>query len=77
MKVAIVSKENTKNSKEPAHGETYNKTCASSEDSDQPAHSRSLISLRRLQPPDSLKVDKREPLSYWVEIQADLSLLDT
>ena len=28
---------------EPAHDETYNKTCATSEDSDQPAHSRSLI----------------------------------
>ena len=28
---------------EPAHGKTYNKTCAISEDSDQPAHPRSLI----------------------------------
>ena len=28
---------------EPAHDKTYNKTCAISEDSDQPAHPRSLI----------------------------------
>ena len=27
----------------PAHDKTYNKTCATSEDSDQPAHPRSLI----------------------------------
>ena len=28
---------------EPAHEKTYNKTCATSEDSDQTAHLRSLI----------------------------------
>ena len=28
---------------EPAHDKTYNKTCATSEDSDQPAHQRILI----------------------------------
>ena len=28
---------------EPTHDKTYNKTCATSEDSDQPAHLRSLI----------------------------------
>ena len=28
---------------EPAHDKSYNKTCATSEDSDQPAHPRSLI----------------------------------
>ena len=28
---------------EPAHDKTYNKFCATSEDSDQPAHPRSLI----------------------------------
>ena len=31
---------------ESAHDETYNKTCATSENSDQPAHPRSLISFR-------------------------------
>ena len=31
---------------EPAHDKTYNKTCPTSEDSGQPAHPRSLISLR-------------------------------
>ena len=30
---------------EPAHDKTYNKICATSEDSDQPAHPRSHISL--------------------------------
>ena len=30
---------------EPAHNKTYNKTCATSEDSDQPAHLRSLIEV--------------------------------
>ena len=46
---------------------------ATSEDSDQPAHPRNLISLRRsyvhsIQPPDCPMSDKREPLPY------DLSL---
>ena len=30
---------------EPAHDKTYNKTCVTSEDSDQPAHSHSLIGI--------------------------------
>ena len=30
---------------EPARDETYNKTCATSKDSDQPAHPRGLISV--------------------------------
>ena len=29
----------------PAHDKTYNKTCATSEDSDQPAHPYSLIRI--------------------------------
>ena len=67
------------NINEPAHYKTYNKTCATSEDSDQPAHPRSLIRvfadcLCRLQPPGYPKRDIREPLPYWVDVQADLSL---
>ena len=31
---------------EPADDNTYNKTCSTSEDTDQPSHPRSLISLR-------------------------------
>ena len=58
---------------------TYNKTFATSEDSDQPAHPRSLIRvftdrMYLLQPPGYLKRDRRELLLYWVGIQADLSL---
>ena len=64
---------------EPAHDKTYNKTCATSEDSDQPAHSRSLIRVFAddkclLQPPVYSKRDKRESLLYWVAVQADLRL---
>ena len=47
----------------PAHDKTYNKTCATSEDSDQPAHPRSLIRvfadrMSLLQPPGYSKRDK-------------------
>ena len=61
------------------HAKTYNKTCATSEDSDQPAHLYSLIrvfsdSMCILQPPGYPKRDKQEPLSYWVDVQDDLSL---
>ena len=64
---------------ESAHDKIYNKTCATSEDSDQPAHPRSLIRVFAdciclLQPPGYPKRDKREPLPYWVDVQADLSL---
>ena len=50
-----------------------------SEDSDQPAHPRSLIRVFAdrmclLKPPIYPKRDKREPLPYWVDVQADLSL---
>ena len=52
---------------ETAHDKNYNKTCASSEDSDQPAHPRSLIRVFAdrmclLQPPGHPKRDKQEPL---------------
>ena len=65
---------------EPAHDKTYNKICATSEDSDQPAHPRSLIRVFAdrmclLQSPGCPQRDKREPSPYWVDVQADLSLL--
>ena len=55
------------------------KTFAISEDSDQPAHPRSLIRVFAdrvclLQPPGYPMRDKRELLPYWVDVQADLSL---
>ena len=61
----------------PAHDKTYSKTCATSEDSDQTAHPRSLIRVFAdriclLQSLDYTKKDKREMLSYWVDVQADL-----
>ena len=47
------------------------------EDSDQPPHLRSLIRVFAdrmcpLQRPSYPKMDKREPLLYWVVVQADL-----
>ena len=64
---------------EPANDQTYNKRCGTSEDSDQPAHPRSLIRvfadrMRILQPSWSPKTDKREPLPFWVDVQANLNL---
>ena len=58
--------------------ETY-KTCAASEDSDQPAHLCSLIRVFAdrmflLQPPGYAKRNELESLSYWVDVEADLSL---
>ena len=60
----------------PAYDNTYNKISATSEDSDQPAHPRRLIRIFAdpmcfLQPPDYRKRDKREPLAYRVDVQAD------
>ena len=57
----------------------YDKACAICENSDQPAHPRSLIRvfddhICLLQHLGYPKKDKREPLPYWVDIQADLSL---
>ena len=67
---------------EPEHDKTYNETCATSEDSDQPAHPRSLIRVFAdrmclLQALGYPKRDKWEPLPYWMDVQADLSLLIT
>ena len=67
------------NAFEPERDKKYNKTCATSEDSDQPAHSRSLIRVFAgrmclLQPPSYPKTDKREPLPYLVNEQAELNL---
>ena len=58
---------------------TYNKICATSEDSDQPAHPRSLIwvfadRMCLLRPPRYQKNYERKPLPYWVDLQADLIL---
>ena len=69
----------TLNPFEPAHNKTYNKTCATSEDSDQPANPCSLIrvftnSMCLLQPRGCPKKGKGEPLPNWLDLQADLSL---
>ena len=57
----------------------YNKTCETSEDSDQTALSRSLIRVFAdhmclLQPPGYPRKDKRESFPYGVAVHADLSL---
>ena len=67
---------------EPALDKTYDKTCATSEDSDQTAHPRSLITafadrICFLRPPGYPKRDERETLLYFVNVQAHLSLLVT
>ena len=64
---------------EPAYDKAYNRTCATSEDSDQLTGPRSMIrifddSMCLLQPPDYPKRDKRELLPFWVDVQVDLSL---
>ena len=64
-----LKKKTTTKKHELAHDKIYNEICATSEDSDQTA----LITCC-LQPPGYPKWDKREPLPYWVDIQADLSL---
>ena len=63
----------------PAYDKTYNKTCATSEDSDQPAHPHSLIRVFAermclLQLRIYSKRNKRESFPFWVDAQADLSL---
>ena len=62
---------------EQAHDETYNKSCAPSEDSDQPAHPRSLIRvfadrMYLLQPPAIQRGINENPsraggCTYWSE----------
>ena len=64
---------------EPAHDKSYNKTCATRQDSDQPAHPRSLIRVFAdriclLQPPDYSNRNKREHLLFWMDVHADPSL---
>ena len=63
---------------EPAFDKTSIRR-ATSEDSDQPAHPRSLIrvfadSICLLKPPGYPKRYKQEALPYWVDVQADLHL---
>ena len=62
---------------EPAHDKTYNKSCATSDDSDQPAHTRSLIRVFAdrmclLQPPGCPKRYKLGP--YCMDVHVDPSL---
>ena len=64
---------------EPQRQKTYLRTCAPSEDSDQPAHSRSLIRTftRRILDSQGCKVSswgRRILWSYCAHAQADLSL---
>ena len=68
---SLFSGGNKKN--EPVHDRTYNKTCATCEDSDQPAHPRSQISVFAdrmclLQSPGYPKKDKREPLPHLLSV---------
>ena len=58
---------------EAAHDKSYNETRATSEDSDQPAHTRSLIRvfadrMRLLHPPAYSRRDKQERLLYLVDV---------
>ena len=60
---------------EPAHDKTYHKTCATSENK----WTCSLIRvfaghMGHLQPPGYPRRDKRKPLAYCVNVQADLYL---
>ena len=63
---------------EPAHDKIYNNTYATSEDSDQPVHPRSLISLHRSHVPHTASGLSKEGLTRtmpkWVDVEADLSL---
>ena len=65
---------------EQAHDKTYNKTFATIKDSDQTAHSRSLIKVFAdrmclLQPPGYPTRSKREPVLYWVDVLVDFTLV--
>ena len=68
--LGLIFSEKSKQIFEPADDITYNKTCATNEDSDQIAHPRSLIRVFAdrmclLQPPIE---DKREALPYSVDV---------
>ena len=57
---------------------TINTTCATNEDSGQPAHPHSLIRVFAvrmclLQPPSYTKMNEEEPLPYWGDVQTDLN----
>ena len=41
---------------------------------DQPAYQKGADHMCLLQPPDFSKRNKREPMAYWVDLQADLRL---
>ena len=62
----------------PAHNKIYNKTYANREDPDQSAGAvwsvfADCTCLQ--QSPGYPKTDRQEPLPYWVDVQADLSLI--
>ena len=60
---------------EPVHDKTYNKTCATSEVSDQTAHMCSLCWSYVLSTASWQSMrDKQEVLPYLVDVQADLSI---
>ena len=64
---------------ETANDKTDTNTCATSKYSDQPAQPRSLIRVFTdrmclLQHSDYRKNGEREPLPYWMDLQAHLSL---
>ena len=77
---ATVITSNTKVINKPAHDKTYNKTCATSEDSDQPAHPRSLIRVFAermclLQPLDyKIEINENPCHIGWMYVQVYLSL---
>ena len=61
------------------HQKIYNKTCATSEGSDQPVHLHSLIRVFAdcmclLEPSRYPKRNKQKSLLYWLDVQADLNL---
>ena len=60
---------------EPAHDKTYNKTCETSEQISLRIHRIFADRMCLLQTGGCSKRDKREPLLYRADVQADLSLL--
>ena len=66
---------------EPVHNKTYNKTNETIEASDQPGHLRSLIRIIADHVPSTASRLSRgmneNPCQYWINVQADLSLLVT
>ena len=67
------------NTFEPVHDNTYNKTCVTSEDSEQPVHPPSMAWVLGYPSLDSLKTvegtcDQQSLLSDCADVQADLRL---